>query len=150
MERRLENLKKLFVIFFLIATLILETTNIFAMDNESDMTSDDVYIGKIIDGFDGEKEIVVEIIGDDSFVTATLKTTPYGTTHNHQMYQYGNSVYKGITYQGRNGAVCYREVYEVLFRCSICGYGELRTVYITKYHFFLSGKCQKCGLEKEH
>lgn len=155
MKRKLENIKKLFVILFATVILVFETTNVFATDFEDGIAVENiiphtVHVGMIIDGFDGNKEIVVEVTSDGSFITTALKASPYASTHNHQMYQLGQSVYQGITRQGRNGTICYHEVYKVLFKCKICGYKESRTVYITKYHYFSSGRCRNCGLVKKH
>ena len=155
MKKKLENVKKLLVVLFVTVILVFETTNVFAIDfedgiNVENTTPSTVHIGMIIDGFDGNKEIVIEVKSDGSFVTTALKASPYASTHNHQMYQYGQSIYQGVTYQGRNGSICYHEVYRVAFKCRICGYIEQRTVYITKYHYFISGKCTKCGYTKKH
>lgn len=151
----MKKLKKNSVLFLMclsmLSTLLLSGT-IFAQT----ANIDSVEVNDIISNVNNEKEIVIKVNEDSSFITLPLElslsySSKAGCMH-YNLIAYGLPEITKESHNKANSTYCYRERTVQYARCTDCGQSNFRvygtwTEYKHSYGF-LSNKCKECGYEK--
>ena len=129
--------------------LMADTANIRGLQDEDE----EVYVGKIIAGTGAEREIIMQVNEDGSFLTMPFSENTYAMSQSKcQHYQWIQvSEAKPVKNSARivgSKKVCYRRAYSAAYRCKACRMVRNMKTYINFGHNYKNKVCTKCKRRK--
>lgn len=146
--KKLKRNSVLFLMCLSIFSTLLLSGTVFAQN----INLNHINVNDVISNFNNEKEIVVKINEDGSFVTIPLnESNLYANCSHFNSTTYGPITTTKESYNKNNSTYCYRLKESQRIKCLDCGQfiSTLNTWTDYKHSYgFLSNKCKECGYEK--